>query len=63
MGEEHLVEGNSRLQGGESAAQVAGPSLGGAIAQLLGAATGLLADAASFAVSLACLRRITAVEP
>jgi len=60
---EHLVEGNSRLQGGESAAQVAGPSLGGAIAQALGAATGLLADAASFAVSLACLRRITAVEP
>jgi len=63
VGEEHLVEGNSRLQGGESAAQVAGPGLGGVIAQLLGAATGLVADAVSFAVSLACLRRITAVEP
>jgi predicted MFS family arabinose efflux permease len=58
-----LVAGNARLQGAESAAQIGGPSLGGALAQLCGAATGLLADAASFAVSLLCLRRIRAVEP
>ena len=59
---EHLVEGNSRLQGAESAAQVAGPGLGGLLAQAFGAANGLLADAASFAVSLGCLRQIEARE-
>ena len=58
-----LLEGNSRLQGAESAAQVLGPGLAGVLAQLAGAANALLADAASFLVSLVCLRRIDAVEP
>jgi MFS family permease len=58
-----LVEGNARLQGSESAAQVAGPGLGGLLAQAFGAANGLLADAASFLVSLLCLRGIQAEEP
>jgi MFS family permease len=58
-----LVEGNSRLQGSESAAQMAGPGLGGLLAQAFGAANGLIADAISFLVSVVCLRGIQAREP
>ncbi|MEP7020025.1 MAG: MFS transporter [Pseudonocardiales bacterium] len=58
-----LVEGNSRLQGSESAAQVAGPGLGGLLAQAFGAANGLIADAVSFLVSVLCLRGIETREP
>lgn len=58
-----LGEGNARLQGSQQAAQIAGPGLGGSIAQLAGAATGLLFDAVSFFVSAACLCAIRAREP
>ncbi len=61
--EPDLVEGNSRLQGSESAAQVVGPGLAGAMSQAFGAASALLVDAGSFLVSLLCLRRIDAREP
>jgi Na+/melibiose symporter-like transporter len=57
-----LVAGNARLFGAESAASVAGPGLGGLLAQALGATNALLADAASFLVSLGCLRGIGARE-
>ncbi|GAA3802100.1 MFS transporter [Sphaerisporangium flaviroseum] len=50
-----LPEGNAKLQGGESAAQVVGPGVGGLIAQVFGAVTGLLADAVTFLVSGLCL--------
>ncbi|RCG28396.1 MFS transporter [Sphaerisporangium album] len=50
-----LPEGNAKLQGSESAAQVAGPGLGGLLAQAFGAVTGLIADAATFVISAACL--------
>jgi MFS family permease len=53
-----LVAANSQLQASESAAQVAGPGVAGLIAQLVGAATGMLIDAVSFAVSLSCLAGI-----
>jgi MFS family permease len=56
--EADLIEGNAKLTGSRSAAQISGPGLGGAIAQAAGPATGLLADAASFAVSLACLAAV-----
>lgn len=59
---EHLMEANAKLQGSESAAQVAGPSLAGLLAQVAGAVTGLAADALSFAVSSICLLRIRARE-
>ena len=59
---DELVAANARLQGGESAAQVAGPGVGGLLAQAFGAANGLLADAVSFVVSLLCLRGIRARE-
>ena len=60
---EQLVDGNAKLQGSESAAQIAGPGLAGLLAQAFGAATGLLADAVSFLVSALCLRSIRGVEP
>jgi dipeptide/tripeptide permease len=46
------------LQGSASAVQIAGPGLGGLLAQLLGAVTALLADSVSFVISLFCLLRI-----
>jgi predicted MFS family arabinose efflux permease len=58
-----LAAGNAVLQGSESAAQLAGRSLGGVLAQWLGAVTGLLADAVSFVVSAGCLLAIRMREP
>lgn len=60
---EDLVRANGVLQGSESAAQVAGPGLGGLLAQAFGAVTGLLVDALSFAVSAACVLAIRVPEP
>ena len=48
----------ARLFGTESAMQVAGPGLGGLLAQALSAASGLAADALSFIVSAVCLLRL-----
>jgi MFS family permease len=48
----------SRLFGTEAAMQVAGPGLGGLLAQLVTAAWGLALDAASFLVSALCLWRL-----
>lgn len=57
-----LTEGNAKLTGSRSAAQIAGPGIGGVLAGTAGAATGLLADAVSFAVSLLCLTLIRSRE-
>jgi len=54
--------GNSTLQGGASAAQIGGPGLGGLLAQVLGAATALLADGFSFLVSAVCRAGIRAPD-
>ena len=53
-----LEDANARLFGTESAMQTVGPGLGGVIAQVLGAALGLVVDAASFVISAICLWRI-----
>jgi MFS family permease len=55
IGRQQLVEGNSALAASESAANVIGPGLGGALIQLVGAPAAVLADAASFVVSAASL--------
>jgi predicted MFS family arabinose efflux permease len=55
LSKDELVDGNSKLQASGAFATVSGPGLGGAIAQFLGIATGVLLDAASFAVSAVCL--------
>jgi len=63
VGPESVVEGNSRLQSSESAAQTAGPGVGGVLIQLLGAANTVLVDSISFLVSAATLRWIRRPEP
>jgi predicted MFS family arabinose efflux permease len=60
---EQLPAANARLQGSASAVQVVGPGAGGLIAQVFGAVCGLIADAASFAVSMACLLALRTDEP
>jgi MFS family permease len=54
---------NGTLQGSASTAQIAGPGLGGLLAQALGDATALFADSLSFLISAGCLLLIRFVEP
>lgn len=58
-----LESANARLFGTESAAGVAGPGLGGLLAQWLTAALGLALDAATFLWSAVCLWRIRVTHP
>ncbi|MEV0096632.1 MFS transporter [Streptomyces sp. NPDC050738] len=60
---EDQAEGNAKLHGGESAAQLAGYGSGGFLVQAMGAANGLFVNAATFAVSFACVLRIRHREP
>ncbi|MEU2075382.1 MFS transporter [Streptomyces sp. NPDC013489] len=60
---EHLTEANAKLQGSESAAQLAGLGGGGALAGAFGAVAGLVANAATFLVATLCLLGIRAREP
>ncbi|MGE7432686.1 MFS transporter [Kitasatospora sp. NPDC001175] len=57
------AEGNAKLHGSASAAQIVGLGSGGAIAQLLGPVNGLLVDAATFLISLCATARIRYREP
>jgi MFS family permease len=58
------LEGNAKLQTSASAAQVAGPGVGGLLIQVAGAVCGLLIDALTFLVSAACLLSLrTGPEP
>jgi MFS family permease len=57
-----LVRANSALQGTESAAQVAGPALGGLLFAAVSAVAGLVLDAVSFLVSAVSLWRIRRAE-
>ncbi|MFD4371345.1 MFS transporter [Streptomyces sp. NPDC058527] len=60
---EDLMGRNAQLQAGDQAARVAGPGLGGLIAQTVGSVPGLLLDAASFVVSSLCLLAIRSDAP
>lgn len=51
VGRDDLVEGNTKLEGSRSAAQVGGPAAAGLLASAFGAVAGLLADAATLAAS------------
>ncbi|RSM45004.1 MFS transporter [Actinoplanes sp. ATCC 53533] len=53
-----LARGNAVLHGTESTMQVAGPGIAGVIVHLVGAASAVLVDAFSFAVSALCLTAI-----
>ncbi|MGI5155890.1 MFS transporter [Microbispora sp. CA-102843] len=59
---ERLLDANAKLQGSESAAQIAGPGLAGLLAQWFGAVSGVLADAVSFAIAVLCLRSVATRE-
>ncbi|GAB3928639.1 MFS transporter [Kribbella albertanoniae] len=52
------AEGNAKLHGSASAAQIAGLGCGGLIVQFAGATNALFADAATFAVAACCLTAI-----
>jgi predicted MFS family arabinose efflux permease len=60
---EDLVEGNSKLGSSDSLAEIAGPSLGGILVQVISAPLAILLDALSFLASAAFLGAIRAVEP
>ncbi|MFI1994554.1 MFS transporter [Actinoplanes sp. NPDC020271] len=63
---EQLTYANSRLTASESAAQIAGPGLGGLLIQAIGAQYALVADAVSYlasALSNAAVRRREPVKP
>ena len=58
VGRQHLAEGNARLEAVRGVSQVAGPTLGGVLVQLLTAPLAVLADAASYALSALFLVRV-----
>ncbi len=60
---EHLVDGNSKLRMSEATAQIAGPSIGGALVQLLSAPLALAAGAFASLGSAITLALIRAPEP
>jgi MFS family permease len=60
---ERYVEANSLLNGSRAFSFVAGPSIGGALVQVLSAPAALVADAVSFLASAFSLSRISPVEP
>ena len=63
VGREHLAEGNAKLQGTQSVAQVAGPSLGGLLVQVLSAPYAILANVGTFLWSASWVGTIEAREP
>jgi MFS family permease len=63
VGREQVASGNARLEATRSAAQAAGPGLGGALVGLFGAPVAILADAISYLVSGGLLAAIRQREP
>ena len=63
MRRDQLVEGNSKLHGSASAAQVAGPGIAGILVGVITAPFAILVDAVSFLVSSLRLARIRTDEP
>lgn len=61
--ERELAGANALMQGSESASQVVGPGVAGALAAAVGVVSGMLVDAASFLVSAVCLLSVKAKEP
>jgi len=63
VGRDNLVEGNAKLQGTQSVAQVAGPTVGGVLVQVLTAPYAILVDAASYLWSAVWVLSIRSREP
>ncbi|MFB8237169.1 MFS transporter [Kitasatospora purpeofusca] len=60
---EYYVEASARLSTSSSAADIAGPGLGGVLVSAVGAPVALLANACSYAVSVVSLLLIRTTEP
>ncbi|MEV4443254.1 MFS transporter, partial [Streptomyces sp. NPDC049577] len=60
---EDQAEGNAKLHGSASAAQIAGLGSAGVVAQAAGAVNGMFVHAGTFLVSFLCLARIRHREP
>ncbi|MES1247107.1 MAG: MFS transporter, partial [Actinomycetota bacterium] len=60
---DQLADGNAKLEISRSIAQTAGPGIGGLLVQLIGAASAITADAASFVGCAFLIRSIRAEEP
>jgi len=60
---DHLVEGNSKFAQSAAAAEIAGPTLGGWLVQLVSAPFAIVVDAISYLVSALLLARIRSSEP
>ncbi|MDH6131711.1 putative MFS family arabinose efflux permease [Kitasatospora sp. MAA4] len=63
VAEADRAEGNAKLQGSASAAQIVGLGSGGTIAQVFGAVDSLLANSVTFLISLLCTAGIKHREP
>lgn len=63
VGKDGLVEGNSKLQGTSSLAQIGGPGLAGLLVQLVTAPIALALNAGSYVVSVVTLMLIRTPEP
>jgi MFS family permease len=59
---DRIVEGNTKLQSTSAVAQVAGPSVGGVLVNLMTAPFALLVDALSFLISAAFIARTRVAE-
>jgi len=59
---DRLLDANARLEVSYSAAGLVGPGLGGLLVQALRAATAIVVDAVSYAVSALCILRIRSEE-
>ncbi|MCX4548923.1 MFS transporter [Streptomyces sp. NBC_01267] len=57
------IEGNSLVNGSRALSQMAGPSAGGLLVQVLTAPFALAADALSYLASALCLARVSPAEP
>ncbi len=60
---DRLSEGNAKLEGSAAVAELAGPGVGGVLAQILSPPLALVVDAVSFVFSALSLRTIRATEP
>jgi MFS family permease len=62
VGRDQLVEGNSKLEASRAVAEVSGPAAAGGIAQVVGAAVGVLATGVGYLASALFLLRIRTEE-
>jgi MFS family permease len=62
VGRDHLVEGNAKLEASRAVAQIAGPSIGGGLVQVLTAPYAILIDAVSYLWSAVWIGAISTRE-